>query len=80
MLEMAQIEARRRRIRFSVEDLAASANCNPNTAGPALSGKRDPRHATHKALSEALVSEEIVLRDYLLALHPIQDSTEERAA
>jgi transcriptional regulator with XRE-family HTH domain len=70
MLTMEQIEARRRRIRFKVEDLAAAAGCNPNTAGPALAGKRDPRHGTAKALADALVAEEIALRDHLLSLHP----------
>ena len=71
MLTMEQIEARRRRIGLSVEDLAQAAGCNPNTAGPALAGKRDPRHNTHKALSAALVEHEIALRDHLLSLHPL---------
>ncbi|MGL3208724.1 hypothetical protein [Bradyrhizobium sp. BR 1433] len=74
MLTMEQIEARRRRIGLNVEDLAAAAGCNPNTAGPALAGKRLPRYGTAIRLSAALVETEIGLRDYLLALHPLAPS------
>lgn len=76
MLTMEQIEARRRRIGLNVEDLARAAGCNPNTAGPALSGKRLPRGGTWQKLSDALIAQEIALRDHLLALHPVKKEGE----
>lgn len=80
MLEMAEIERRRDALRFPIEELAKAAGCNPNTAGPALKGKTSPRHDTVVSMTRALIAEELRLRDYLLALHPIQTHSSGEAA
>ena len=34
---------------------------------------QNPKRSTHEALSDAIVAEELRLRDYLLSLHPLDE-------
>lgn len=72
------IRERAVRIRLGQKQLAAKARLSQKSVNMILNGKSGGHHASVVAIDEALTAEELALRDYLLALHPIK--TEEKAA
>lgn len=74
------IAERARRIRLTVRELTRKAGCGENTAQRTLSLRTDPRHSTLVALEDAVVTEELRLRDYLVALHPLEARRQDEAA
>lgn len=65
------IAERARAIRFSDKALGEAAGLAENTVYRTLAGITRPMLDTADALRNALTAEEIRLRDYLLALHPV---------
>lgn len=80
MIEPSEIERRRKAIRLQRGELATAAHCDQNTVSKVLLGKTGTRVTTLTAMSNALVAEEIRLRDYLLAVHPLQHSQQQQVA
>ena len=64
------IQGRADRIRLKRKDLARLAGLSQMTIGRTLNGDTSPILSTLDRIEEALVAEEISLRDYLLSLHP----------
>jgi transcriptional regulator with XRE-family HTH domain len=57
-------------IRLPLKDLARASGLNEMTAIRTLRATTSPLQTTADALSDALIAEELRLRDYLNALHP----------
>jgi transcriptional regulator with XRE-family HTH domain len=66
------IAERARAIRFSDKALGEAAGLAENTVYRTLSRRTRPLQDTADMLSSALTAEELRLRDYLLALHPVK--------
>jgi hypothetical protein len=78
---ISQIKERAANIRLRMNHLADLAGVPPSTAHAKTGGReRDVRASTLRKLAEAQVNEELRLRDYLLSLHPLPRTDEERAA
>jgi predicted transcriptional regulator len=58
-------------IRLSNKALAVATGLVENTIGRTLCGRTSPNLTTCDLLGTAVLAEEIRLRDYLLALHPV---------
>ena len=67
-------------IRFFNKTLSERTGLNENTIHRTLSGKTSPNLTTCDLLENALVAEEIRLRDYLLGLHPLPPTKVPEAA
>lgn len=72
--DIVQLKERAENIRLRMNNLAALAGVPPSTAHARHSDgtARDVRSSTLKKLTDAQIAEEIRLRDYLLALHPVE--------
>lgn len=73
------IRERAARIRWRNKAIAEASALSEMTIGRTLSGATSPNMTTLDQIEAAIVAEELRLRDYLLALHPIK-TEEERAA
>lgn len=71
ILEMPIIVQRLKRVGLVPKDLAALAGVNYSTIYYGLKNPASTRMTVGKALTSALFTAEIELRDYLLALHPL---------
>lgn len=67
-------------IRLGHKQLADAAGLSQKSVGQILGGRSGGQYSSIVAINDALTAEEIRLRDYLLALHPVQKSDEEKAA
>lgn len=76
MIDADEMKTRCTAIRLQHYELASAAGYNPNTVRYVFRGHG--RAITAKLIGEALVREELRLRDYLLQLHPVK--AEEAAA
>lgn len=74
------IAERARAIRLSDKALGEAAGLAENTVYRTLSRRTRPLQETADMLASALAAEELRLRDYLLALHPVSKTEEGRAA
>jgi transcriptional regulator with XRE-family HTH domain len=74
------IAERRQAIRWSDKDLGKAAGLAENTVYRTLAGITRPMMDTADALTGALIAEELRLRDYLLALHPVATTELEKAS
>lgn len=72
------IRERASRIRWKNKAIAEATGLTEMTIGRTLSGATSPNVATFNRIEQAIVAEELALRDYLLTLHPLK--TEEKAA
>lgn len=70
IVAIAELKPRTDAIRWTLADVAISAG-KPRSAAYQAVEHQNPKTKTHEALSDALVAEEIRLRDYLLSLHPV---------
>jgi hypothetical protein len=70
-----QIAERSEAIRLDKKALARLAKLSQKSTGMTLRGQSSPRLNNLQALERAIVAEEIRLRDYLLAIHPLSTST-----
>lgn len=69
---ISQIKERAENIRLPMNTLAALAGVAASTAHAHKGGvPRDPRESSLRKMSDALIADELRLRDYLLALHPV---------
>lgn len=73
MIKVSELEARRLAIRFQRGELAFASDCDQNTVSKVLLGKTGTRVSTLTAMENALIAEEIRLRDYLLSIHPLAE-------
>lgn len=69
-----QIRDRAQAIRLGRKALAGQSNLSEKAVGQILNGVSGGQHASFVAIENALVADEIRLRDYLLALHPVPAS------
>jgi hypothetical protein len=74
------IAQRSEAIRLDKKRLARLANLSQKSTGMTLRGQSSPRLSNLLQLEKALLGEELRLRDYLLSLHPLPRTDEERAA
>jgi hypothetical protein len=74
------ISERARAIRLSRKAWAGQCGLSEKALGMILNGRSGGMHQSFVNAEKALIADEVRLRDYLLALHPIQNSGEERAA
>ena len=72
ILEMPVIVQRLKKVGLVPKDLAARAGVNFSTIYYGLKNPDSTRMTVGRSLTDALYSAEIELRDYLLALHPLQ--------
>lgn len=77
LVELSELNDRAGAVRWTLADLSLAAKMS-RTVGYQVASHRNPTKKTHEALSEAMISEEIRLRDYLLSLHPLTAETEIR--
>lgn len=78
---ISQLKERAENIRLRMNGLAVLAGVPASTAHAKTDGReRDVRASTLHKLVTALTAEEIRLRDYLLALHPVQPATQMETA
>ena len=69
---IGEIKSRAEGLGLTMTRLGQLAGMAPSTAVGRVGGReRDSRVSTLRKLSEALFSEELRMRDYLLALHPL---------
>lgn len=66
-----ELRQRIARIRMPKGDLATAATLDPMTISRVLGDRTDPLVSTLTKIEQALVEEEIALRDHLLTLHPL---------
>jgi predicted transcriptional regulator len=76
---ISEIKTRAAGIGLAMTRLAGMAGVAASTAVGRVDAERDVRASTLRKLGDAVVAEEIRLRDYLLALHPITEAQEELA-
>ena len=74
------IAERARAIRLSDKALGEASGLAENTVYRTLAGITRPMLDTANALSDAVVAEELRLRDYLLSLHPVTATEMEKAS
>lgn len=67
-------------IRFPPKDLARASQVSVNTINRTLAGDTQPYKNTFDAIEKSVVAEELRLRDYLLALHPLPSQPEMKEA
>lgn len=79
---ISQLKERAENIRLRMNNLAALAGVPPSTAHARHSDgtPRDVRSSTLQKLSDAVIAEELRLRDYLLTLHPVPKPDEGKGA
>jgi hypothetical protein len=75
---IGEIKERAANIRLPINGLAELAGVTPSTAHAKTPDgrERDVRSSTLRKLAEALVAEELRLRNDLLSLHPVQAGTQ----
>lgn len=66
-----EISNRARAVRLDRKALAGLSGRSEKAVGMTLGGKSSPRYDSLVAIENALTADEIRLRDYLLALHPL---------
>lgn len=79
MLTNVEITQRREGLRMQRKELAKLAPCSETTLWHIEAGL-GCRTDTLKRLEAALIAQELAMRDYLVALHPIEASAAEAAA
>lgn len=67
-------------IRLSNKALAGATGLVENTIGRTLGGRTSPNLTTCDLLGNAVLAEEIRLRDYLLTLHPVGQTETEKSS
>lgn len=72
-VEMIDLAARARAIRFPRKAIAEAAKVNANTVSRTLNGATDPRRGTDTSIASAIAAEEQRLRDYLIDLHGLPE-------
>lgn len=79
---ISQLKARAEAIHLRMNPLAALAGVQPSVAHARKrdGSERDVRASTMHKLSDALIAEELRLRDYLNALHPVPATEPEKVA
>ena len=79
---LSQLKQRAEAIHLRMNPLADLAGVPPSTAHARKKdgSDRDLRASTMCKLSEALIAEELRLRDYLLALHPVPATEPEKVS
>ena len=70
IVELSELSIRAAAVRWTLADLSLAAGMARSTAYQ-VANHLNPTRKTHDALSDAQIAEEIRLRDYLLALHPL---------
>lgn len=65
------IAKRVERLRLRKNEIAKATNLHENTVNRALSIEPKIQAATQRRIDDAVTAEELSLRDYLLALHPL---------
>lgn len=70
IVELTELSIRTAAIRWTLADLSLAAGMARSTAYQVVN-HQNPKSKTHTALSDAQIAEELRLRDYLLALHPV---------
>lgn len=73
------IRERAEAIRLGNKPLAAKTGLAEHTVGRALKRPSGGNIDTYRAIENAVVTEELRLRDYLLTLHPLQSQPGEAA-
>lgn len=71
-MQPSEIETRRKSIRLALKELAPLVPLGHNALADTLKERTSPHPVTRQAIEQALVREELRLRDYLLGLHPVQ--------
>lgn len=66
-----QIRERAKAIRLGRKALAGQSNLSEKAVGQILNGVSGGQHGSVVAIENALVADELRLRDYLLGLHPV---------
>src|SRR5271167_2734626 len=79
IVELSEFKTRSEAIRWALADVSLAAGMARSTAYQVVA-HQNPKRNTHEALSDALVGEELRLRDYLLGLHPVDAAAREAAA
>lgn len=69
---ITEIVTRAKKIGYGAKDLAADAGVAESTVHRGIHGLGDSRMGTYRRLLAAVIAKEIELRDYLLALHPVE--------
>jgi len=79
---LSQLKERAGNIHLRMNPLAELAGVPPSTAHARKrdGSDRDMRASTMRKLADALIAEELRLRDYLNALHPVSTTDEGKAA
>ena len=72
ILTLTEIHRRATAISWPIKDMAARSGVNESTIYRALSQPTNQKVNTLLELAAAVRAREIELRDYLLALHPLQ--------
>lgn len=70
------LQVRALRIRWPNRAIALATGLAEMTIGRTLTRSTSPNYATINKIEAAVVAEEIRLRDYLLALHPVVSTSE----
>ncbi|WNV10120.1 hypothetical protein RSO67_02670 [Tardiphaga sp. 709] len=68
-VELSDMKSRAEAIRWTLADVSLRSGMARSTAYQVVE-HQNPKRSTHEALSDAILAEEIRLRDYLLGLHP----------
>jgi hypothetical protein len=79
IVELSELSIRASAVRWTLADLSLAAGMARSTAYQVVS-HQNPTRKTHDALSDAQIAEEIRLRDYLNALHPVASPETKDAA
>ena len=67
-------------IRLSTSHLSRETGLTAHTVGRTLNSRTRPFLETAEALEKVIVAEELRLRDYLLTIHPLQNSPQQQVA
>lgn len=70
IVELMELSERAAAVGWNLADLSLAAGMARSTAYKVI-GHGNPTKKTEQALSDALITREIHLRDYLLGLHPL---------
>lgn len=74
------IAERAKAIRLGPSDLSRATGLTAHTVGRTLNGRTKAFLTTAETIERVIVAEELRLRDYLLALHPVATTEMEKAS